>query len=263
MINDDTTLDKPYAEKMDLVSWHWSGKHKRAVRGINLLTLLWSGIVPGKQVEAHIPCDFRLYCKKETKNEHFRAMLEVAQKRGFNPQYVVFDSWYSSLDNLKKIRSYRWHFFTRLKSNRLVNPDDTYNRRISEVEIPEDGRVVHLKGFGFVKVFRTDDKDDDARYWVTNHVDMSADEREELARQAWGIETYHRQLKQYCGAEHCQHRNARAQHNHLLMSIRAFLRLELNRLRSAVSFFESKLTIIRQAVRDYLANPSYILNPPA
>jgi hypothetical protein len=27
LILDDTTLDKPYAEKMDLVTYHWSGKH--------------------------------------------------------------------------------------------------------------------------------------------------------------------------------------------------------------------------------------------
>jgi seryl-tRNA(Sec) selenium transferase len=27
LVLDDTTLDKPYAQKMDLVSYHWSGKH--------------------------------------------------------------------------------------------------------------------------------------------------------------------------------------------------------------------------------------------
>ena len=32
---DDSTLDKPYARKMELVSRHWSGKHGRVVQGIN------------------------------------------------------------------------------------------------------------------------------------------------------------------------------------------------------------------------------------
>lgn len=41
LILDDTTLDKPYAEKMDLVTHHWSGKHKEVVKGINLPALLW------------------------------------------------------------------------------------------------------------------------------------------------------------------------------------------------------------------------------
>ncbi len=31
LIIDDTTLDKPYAEKMDYVTYHWSGKHYSVV----------------------------------------------------------------------------------------------------------------------------------------------------------------------------------------------------------------------------------------
>ena len=38
----DTTLDKPYAQKADPVTYHWSGKHIRMVNGIDLLPLLWS-----------------------------------------------------------------------------------------------------------------------------------------------------------------------------------------------------------------------------
>lgn len=173
LILDDTTLDKPYANKIEHVTWHWSGKHGRAVKGINLLTLLWGGQsekekedaasdAEEERKEAHLPCDFRLYNKDEdglSKNDHFRQMLERASKRGFEPEYVVFDSWYSGLENLKKVRSLGWHFFTRLKKNRHINPDDTYNRAIEEVEIPEEGRVMHLKGFDFVKVFRTGSKE--------------------------------------------------------------------------------------------------------
>ena len=39
---DDTTLDKPYAQRIDLVTYHWSRKHGRVVKGINLVTLLWT-----------------------------------------------------------------------------------------------------------------------------------------------------------------------------------------------------------------------------
>lgn len=40
LIIDDSTLDKPYASKMALVSNHWSGKHQAVVRGINLISLV-------------------------------------------------------------------------------------------------------------------------------------------------------------------------------------------------------------------------------
>ena len=87
------------------------------------------------------------------------------------------------------MRGHAWRFFTRLRSNRLVNPDDSYNRPISEVEISDEGLVVHLKGFGFVRVFRTVNQDGDAEHWATNDLALSEAEREELARLSWGIET--------------------------------------------------------------------------
>ncbi len=68
-----------------------------------------------------------------------------AKKRNFQPSFVLFDSWYASLGNLKRIRDYGWLWLTRLKSNRLVNPDGEGNIPISQAEIPPDGRVVHLR----------------------------------------------------------------------------------------------------------------------
>src|SRR6266576_7587 len=42
LVLDDSVLDKPYARHMGLLGWFWSGKHRRVVKGINLLTLLWT-----------------------------------------------------------------------------------------------------------------------------------------------------------------------------------------------------------------------------
>src|ERR1017187_5795824 len=78
LVLDDSTLDKPYAQHIELVVHHWSGKHHRVVSGINLLTLLWT------DGAALVPCDFRLYDKPlggSTKNESFRALLTEAKAR--------------------------------------------------------------------------------------------------------------------------------------------------------------------------------------
>ena len=40
LIIDDSTLDKPYASQMALVSRRWSGKHHAVVQGINLISLV-------------------------------------------------------------------------------------------------------------------------------------------------------------------------------------------------------------------------------
>lgn len=75
-------------------------------------------------------------------------MLVEAKERGFEPEYVLMDSWYSGWENLKRIASFDWLFLTRLKSNRLVNPGGRGNVAIRSVDIPKEGRVVHLRVLG-------------------------------------------------------------------------------------------------------------------
>jgi putative transposase len=66
-------LDKPFAQNIALVHRHWSGKHRRVVAGINLVTLVWAD-------DTHaVPCDYRLFDAPNdtlTKNDHFRAMCQ-------------------------------------------------------------------------------------------------------------------------------------------------------------------------------------------
>ena len=172
LVVDDTTLDKPYAREIEQVTWHWSGKHHRVVRGINLVSLVWS------DGTARIPCDFRVYDKPvggKTKNEHFRDMVQAAHSRGLRPAYVLCDSWYSGLDNLKYLRQLGYAWLTRLKSNRQVNPDDSGNVAIRDLAIPPQGQQVHLRGYGFVRVFRTVADNGRAEYWASSDLDLTPD----------------------------------------------------------------------------------------
>ncbi len=260
LVIDDTTLDKPYAEKMALVSSHWSGKHHAVVMGINLISLLWTD---GK---AHVPCDFRLYNHSQdglTKNDHFQNMLHSAQERGFTPELVVFDSWYSSLENLKTIRGFGWHWLTQVKKNRLVSLDRSGNRQVSDWLIPSQGQKMHLKGYGWIKVFKTVAKNGSFEYWATSQLNMTLEACAFYALDAWQIEVYHRGLKQNTGIERGQFRLENAQKNHIALAIRAFVRLEVYRLKTDRSWFEAKQIIIRQAIRAYLKNPSDIPSPTA
>jgi hypothetical protein len=257
LVLDDSTLDKLYAQQMDLVTYHWSGKHQAVVKGINLLSMLWT------DGEARLPCDFRIYNKKQdglTKNDHFREMLREAQQRGFEPELVAFDSWYASLQNLKLLRRLQWSWLCRLPKDRQVDPDGQGNRQIQSIHIPRHGREVHLKGYGWVKVFRTVGKNGDAEYWATSDREMSIEQAAENALDAWQIEVYHRGLKQFTGIEKSQHRKETAQRNHIGLALRAYLRLEVHRLRTGISWFEAKTNIIRDAIRSYLADPEYTLS---
>jgi len=248
------------APQMAVVSRHWSGKHHAVVQGINLISLVWT------DRESRLPCDFRLYNKVEdglSKNDHFQHMIEQAKQRGFEPELVVFDSWYSGLPNLKLLRSLEWHWLTQLKSNREVSIDRSGNRAISEIFIPSQGCLVHLKGYGWIKVFRTVGTNGDAEYWATSRLGMTIEQAAFHALDAWQIEVYHRGLKQFTGVERGQYRLEISQRNHIGLAIRAFVRLEIHRLRTGISWFEAKKGIIRSAVRLYLAHPTITLGSTA
>jgi putative transposase len=256
LVGDDSTLDKPYATKMELVTRHWSGKHHAVVDGINLITLVWTD---GDRI---IPIDYRVYDKARdgiTKNEHFLAMLLTAHERGFTPECVVFDSWYASVDNLRLIRNCGWRWLTQLKGNRRVDPDRTGNRAVVACAIAEAGTAVHLEGYGMIRVFRIVTRDGETEHWATNDEGMHALARLRYAEDAWGIEVYHRALKQECGVERAMVRAARAQRNHIGCAIRAFVRLEWHRVRTGIGWGMAKEGIIRRAVRSYLAHPWYTL----
>jgi len=156
-----------------MVSYHRSGRHHSVVKGINLVTLL---LTDG---DTHIPCDYRIYHREadnKSKNEHFREMLIRAEERGACPGYVLSDSRYSGPENLRLIRRPGWQWLTRLRADRSVNPDGKGNAALSEAGISESGSPVHLKGYGFIKVFGITAEDGSIGYRATSDPDTDATE---------------------------------------------------------------------------------------
>src|SRR5512143_4084747 len=201
LVVDDPTLDKPYAKKIDLVQRHWSGKHQAVVAGINLITLLWT------EGDHHVPVDYRLYDKLGdalTKNDHFQSLLKTAQARGVTPACVVFDSWDSSLANLKRSQGWGWVWLTGLKANRLVNPDRQGLRAVAQVDTAAEGTIVHLNGYGRIRLFKMVAPAGDIEWWASNDLPMTPLRRVRFAGYAWTIEHYHRGIKQFCGVERAQ-----------------------------------------------------------
>ena len=258
LVVDDSVLDKPYARQMALVHRQYSGKHHRVVKGIGLVTLLWT------DGDRHLPCDYRLYDKAEdgkAKNDHFGDLLATAAARGFAPECVLFDTWYSGLANLKRCRDNKWRWLTRFRSNRRVNPDRTGERAVSECEIAATGTAVHLAGYGMVKVSRIAATDGTAAHWATDDLAMDDLTRLRLAEASWRIEEYHRGLEQTTNVERCQCRVGRAQRNHTGLPLRAFVLLERHCFRTGVNWLSAKWDIAREAVRAYRANPVYRTAP--
>lgn len=83
---------------------------------------------------------------------------------GLTPKWFTADSWYSSISNLKYLRSLGINFQVGVKSDRIVSTQKGVHEQVGQIDfIPEQGLITHLKKFGFIKLFRTTDPDNTKR----------------------------------------------------------------------------------------------------
>jgi hypothetical protein len=231
---DDTVIDKPHSDPKltELVGYVYSGRHHRAVKGIQLITLYYIDL-SGKSVAVN----YRIYNKQEgkTKNNYLQEMIAEVLAWGLSPKTVTTDSWYSSQKNLKFFRDKELEFLTGIAKNRSCSIDGKTFTQVQNLEIPEVGLIVYLKNFGQVKVFRRSFKNEAYKYYIMFTPDkdrllsISRMEFRELHSLHWGIECYHRAIKQVCGIERFMVRTTEAIRTHFFSAIRAFTQLELMR----------------------------------
>lgn len=225
---DDSTLDKPYSQHMDLVGHFWSGKHHRVVKGLNLITLYYSD-PQGRS----LPVNYRVYDKAEgkTKNDYFLDMLEEVLAWGLQPAFMTGDSWYSCVGNLKTVRNHRMGFLFAVESNRRVSTEKGAWMQVQKLDIPPDGLRVWLREFGEVRLFRTQLKDQLRHYVVflpdTNAYDaFQPADFQTLHDQHWQIEQYHRLIKQVCHIEKFQVRGKVPIRNHVFAALCSYVHLQ-------------------------------------
>ena len=249
---DDSVLDKPYSQYLAFVSYFWSGKHHRTVKGINLITLYYTDI-HGQ----HLPVNFRVYDKSEgkTKNDYFLDMLYEVLAWGLEPAWVTGDSWYSGVDNLKQIRNCQLSWLFALESNRTVSVEKGRWVQVQKLDIPDDGLVVWLREFGYVKLFRTWLKDQPRHYavFLDNEEQLASVDRKTFNGQHdkhWHIEQYHRAIKQVCNIEHFQVRSKVAVKNHLFAALCGYVQLQKL---SAMSLIDNCYTIQRNLFNEVIA----------
>ena len=247
LVFDDVVINKSRSQKMELVNWQYSGAEHGVVKGIGVVNALWQ-----TSEEEYTPIDYRIWNPPEdgkTKNNHFRDMLSSAKDRGLEPEMVVADSWYSSLDNLKSVRSHGWDWVMGLRSNRLVNKPHI---QLRELDIPDAGLTVHLKGYGWVKVFRFVGKNGRTDYIGTSRLDLTREQVKTYFGRRWSIEVMHRELKQTCGFGRCQANSGRAGRNHIGLSFIALVRKHLRRRLDNSSVYQQDWAIIKPAIKDAL-----------
>lgn len=254
---DDSTLDKPYSQHMELVGHFWSGKHHRVVKGLNLITLYYSD-PQGRS----LPVNYRVYDKAEgkTKNDYFLDMLAEVLAWGLRPAFMTGDSWYSCVGNLKTVRDHRMGFLFAVESNRRVSTEKGSWVQVQKLDIPADGLVVWLREFGEVKLFRTQLKDQLRHYVVylpdtDTYAAFQQADFQSLHDQHWQIEQYHRMIKQVCHIEKFQVRGKVPIRNHIFAALCSYVHLQQMQFVDIISnVYQWQRNLYTEAVAAFVSN---------
>lgn len=263
---DDSVQNKQYSKKIDLVKLQYSGAEHGLVRGIGVLNLLHT---TGAGHEFY-PIDYRVYDPAgdgKTKNEHFRELLIRAfADKGLKARYILFDSWYASVENLKFIHRQGRIFVTSLKSNRKVSlsKDEGYVNLDAIDWTPERlqyGVSIKLKEVPFrVQLFKVVATNGDVDWVITNEVATQGSLTVDVVRRRsdvrWQIEQFHREVKQLVGTEKCQCRSARAQRNHLACAYHAWVAISVYAHAHHLTLYAAVRGLLRAYLRQELRAPS-------
>jgi hypothetical protein len=266
LVLDDSVQNKEYSKKIALVKLQYSGAEHGLVRGIGVLNLLHTSGAG----HAFYPIDYRVYDPAgdgKTKNDHFLELLTRAfADKGIQARYILFDSWYASVANLKYIHRQGRIFVTTLKSNRKVSlsPDEGYIH-LDAIDWTPDrlqfGVSVKLKEVPFrVQLFKVIAKKGEIDWVITNEVATLSSLTVDVIRARcdirWQIEQFHREAKQLVGTEKCQCRSARAQRNHLACSYHAWVAISVYARAHGLTLYDAVHGLLSAYLRRELRQPT-------
>ena len=263
LIVDDSVQDKRYSRFIELVKLQYSGAEHGLVRGIGVVNLVHSA---GAKQDFY-PIDYRIYAPDQdgkTKNDHFAEMVRnTLSDKKILAKYILFDSWYASVANLKLVHRLGLIFFTTLKSNRMVSlsKEEGYIH-LEQIEwTPErlnDGLMVKLKEVPFkVRLFKVVATNGDIDWVITNCPDetLTTQVAQDVSDVRWQVEELHRGLKQLTGTEKCQCRKGRSQRNHLACCYHAWLSLKVKAKALGKTLYQTKHDLLSDYLRAELRQP--------
>jgi IS4 transposase len=182
----------------------------------------------------------------------------------YGMEELLADSWYSSAENMRFIAKREKAFIFELKENRLVTGSER-NRNIGAFErlghmiLPEGKPMkVWIKGLEFPvllfkQVFTNKDGTHGQRFLVTNDLTLSDEQFMALYKKRWGVEEYHKSLKQNASIGSSPSHTARTQSSHIFAAIYAYAKLEKLKRATKLNHFAIKTKIYLASMKTAMA----------
>ena len=224
LIIDDTVVAKPFSKELDALSWIYSSSDKKYLYGLNTVFIIWT------DGNTRFPIGFRLLNKDDKKSRIDLAMDILKEAKTFykvNPDYVLMDSFYPAAKLLKLIRKFKWHWVSKIKSNRLING----------VQIKDlfTYRYGNKTGLLYKKKIKVTVVKENNNYWATSDIKLDSINVKKLYRKRQIIEEFFKILKSELRIEGCPSRTKTAQLNHIYFVLFAFCQLEDFRIKKNIT----------------------------
>lgn len=271
LIFDDTIQEKPYTDENEVMCWHYDHTKGRAVQGFNLLNCLYhvndtSIPVAFELIKKPVQyCDLKTQRRKRaslyTKNELMRNMLLVCVQNKLKFRFVLFDTWFSSKENMGYIKKdLEKDFICALKSNRLVavSEEDYQANRFTPIEeLPwqeETLFVGWLKDVSFPmsivrQVFTNKDGSTGILYLACSDTTMKRGLILATYQKRWPVEVFHKSLKQNAALGKAPVRRVITQNNHVFAVLYAVFKLECLSIKRHLNHFALRAQLYLKAIR--------------
>src|SRR3989338_5165927 len=227
LIIDDTVISKQFAKNIENVAWIFDSKIGKSILGLNLVMLAWSNS------KITIPLAIRVYQKQSSKTKIDLAidLLAYAKELNMKAKFVVFDSWYTAAELMKRVAAYHWTFVARLKKNRKLDGIPLRELRRNPYWM-EQGTLI-----GGIKVLVVKHG---KKYFASNNLSLSKQELLAAYQSRWEIETIFRALHDKLGLDECQARKLESQTAHFHLCLMAYAALEQQSFIQKRSFYHIK-----------------------
>ena len=260
---DDSIEEKRYTDESELICYHFDHTVNRAVKGVNFLTAL----VNTKGTSLPCAVEFvkkdreikdpktgkRKRISSKTKNEMYREMLHNCD-RNINFDYVLNDSWYSSVENMQLVKEeLKRNFIMALKSNRRIalSSEDKAQKEyigIGSLKLEQQPVEIWLEELNFPlllikQVFKNEDGTVGELYLVSSDLNLSYEQISTIYKRRWSVEVYHKSVKSNASFAKSPTKIIRTQTNHFMLSILAYVKLEWLQLRNQLNHFAMKSKI--------------------
>ena len=268
LIVDDSIIEKAHTDENGLVCFHYDHSKDRYVKGINLVSMVLKlGVVNlpvayelvVKTLRSELKSRKACWRSERTKNEMFRDMFTACIGNQLRFDYILCDSWYTNAENIKHVRAAGKHLIGAVKSNlevALSLEDKKAGKfvKISELVMELGLKQVYIRQLESPvclckDILINEDNSQALQYLLSTDLSLTFQQVTTTYQKRWGVEEYHKSVKQNASAAKAPVKTITTQTNHLFASLCAYLKLEQLKITQHMNHFALKAKLYLKATQ--------------